>query len=430
MSQALQTVLAEMTLKDLASGNLAKIQKAVETDIKAMQKAEQQAGMLSKAFGKLGIGGTGPGAGGSAMGNLNERAQNVAQAIGSGSAFHNAISQIHVAGPYLSAALTAVEGAAQNFVAGVQLQKEQHIAAANAAVALNRSVKTTTNLLNDSYFTARDTQKSLTALRDVGVKAETIEKNKGAIGAFTKAQGLGSLEEGMAAIMSGNIKSGRGLTDVQINMIKAYAPLLRNTMTADIGMRNISRVLAKSEQPISQTGKSFQELTKGTVKTAATVQEMSEDLTVAKMPKGGKQILEIAQDVARVEANIQNFVARGAVNVAKDVSKVIKGGPKAAAALAVKYSTGIDFTGGRAGGGEVTSSGKYIVGENGPEVFQPNTSGRIIPRGNMRGGGIAITNNFYVQGGNPAQVERAVMAAMDKAAQTIWRQNSGLPGLG
>jgi hypothetical protein len=33
----------------------------------------------------------------------------------------------------------------------------------------------------------------------------------------------------------------------------------------------------------------------------------------------------------------------------------------------------------RAGGGPVSSSGAFLVGERGPEVFQPPRSGRIIP---------------------------------------------------
>ncbi|CAB4153261.1 hypothetical protein UFOVP605_55 [uncultured Caudovirales phage] len=41
------------------------------------------------------------------------------------------------------------------------------------------------------------------------------------------------------------------------------------------------------------------------------------------------------------------------------------------------------FGGGRAKGGSVSSSKGYIVGENGPEFFQPNISGSIIP--NMKG---------------------------------------------
>lgn len=447
MSQALQTVLAEMTLKDLASGNLAKIQKAVEADIKAMAKAEQQTSKLGKAMGKLGLGkaagqSQGGGGGESAMAALNNRAQSAAQAIGSGSAFHHAISQIHIVGPYLAAAITAMEGSAANYVAGIRLQKEQYMASSNAAVAMKRTITKTTNLLNDSYFHARDTQQALTGLRDSGVKTDTIDKHKGALGEFTKAQGLGSLQEGVSAIMSGNIKSGRGLSDVQIKMIQAYAPLLKDTMTADIGMRNIARVLKKAEKPIAETGSAFEKGTEGMVKASVAIQNTEEATTA--LGTGSAAAFESAHTVKRLNNDLMNVIGGTAGEALADLKEQLT--DKKTSTLE-KIGNFFDPTSGmrraamkkagkkgkRAGGGNVDTAGGggYLVGEKGPEIFQPNTSGRIIPMGNARGGGgMSVINNFYVQGGNVAQIERAVMAAINKAAQTLWRQNSGLPSLG
>lgn len=48
---------------------------------------------------------------------------------------------------------------------------------------------------------------------------------------------------------------------------------------------------------------------------------------------------------------------------------------------------------GRASGGPVSSATPYMVGENGPEVFVPNTAGAIIPNGALAGGG-GITVNI------------------------------------
>jgi hypothetical protein len=439
MGAALQTVLAEMTLKDAASGNAAKIQKAVDGDVKSMKQAEQQAGALNKVLGKLGIGaGAGSqGAGGSVMSNLNERAQGMAQAIGSGSGFHHAISEIHLVGPYLAAAITAMHGSARNYVAGVKLQREQYMATSNAAIAFKRTMDKTTNMLNDSYFHARDTQQALTALRDQGVKPETVDKYAKDIASFTKAQGLGSLQEGIGAMMSGNIKSGRGLTAVQIKQIQAYAPLLRDTMTADIGMRNIARILKKSEAPIANTAEAFETGSKGMIKAAVAIQDTEEATTA--YSTGSAEAFSAANSIMRLENDLMNFVGKGAgkaINTAKE--KLEKGPESVAGGIiemvtsgAVKVDSGKKPAGKRIGGGEVNSSGEYLVGEKEPELFRPNSSGRIIPRGNMgRGAAPSITNNFYIQGGNPAQVEQVVMAAMNKAAQTIWRQNTGLPSLG
>lgn len=51
-----------------------------------------------------------------------------------------------------------------------------------------------------------------------------------------------------------------------------------------------------------------------------------------------------------------------------------------------------NFGGGRATGGPVGSGQSYLVGENGPEIFRPGTTGSIIPNGNLGsfgGGGLS-----------------------------------------
>ena len=55
----------------------------------------------------------------------------------------------------------------------------------------------------------------------------------------------------------------------------------------------------------------------------------------------------------------------------------------------------------KASGGPVTSDRSYIVGERGPELFTPSTSGNITPKHRMAGGGgktINVVNNFDVNG--------------------------------
>jgi len=50
---------------------------------------------------------------------------------------------------------------------------------------------------------------------------------------------------------------------------------------------------------------------------------------------------------------------------------------------------------GFAGGGNVTAGGPYVVGEEGPELFTPSSSGNITPNGEMggaMGGGVIIQN--------------------------------------
>jgi hypothetical protein len=57
--------------------------------------------------------------------------------------------------------------------------------------------------------------------------------------------------------------------------------------------------------------------------------------------------------------------------------------------------SGIAFVPGRASGGAVTSGAPYLVGEQGPELFVPGTSGAIVPHG--AGGATVIVQSGAVQ---------------------------------
>ena len=69
------------------------------------------------------------------------------------------------------------------------------------------------------------------------------------------------------------------------------------------------------------------------------------------------------------------------------------------------FSRAMGALSGRAGGGPVNANEPYIVGEQGPELFVPNMSGRIIPNGrsggvgggNSGGSGVTVnlSGNFY-----------------------------------
>ena len=50
----------------------------------------------------------------------------------------------------------------------------------------------------------------------------------------------------------------------------------------------------------------------------------------------------------------------------------------------------------KAEGGPVNRGRPYIVGERGPEMFVPNTSGSIVPNNSLGGGGASVVNNISV----------------------------------
>ena len=64
-----------------------------------------------------------------------------------------------------------------------------------------------------------------------------------------------------------------------------------------------------------------------------------------------------------------------------------------------------NFGGGRAVGGPVNAGTSYVVGERGPELFMPNTSGTIVPNNRLGGQGtvINLTVNGAIDGESTAR---------------------------
>lgn len=78
----------------------------------------------------------------------------------------------------------------------------------------------------------------------------------------------------------------------------------------------------------------------------------------------------------------------------------------------------LGFGGARANGGPVQSGKSFLVGERGPEIFSPNTNGKIIPNNKVGngggGGGIVININGDVTGNEIVEkVKRALMMELN-----------------
>jgi phage-related minor tail protein len=72
----------------------------------------------------------------------------------------------------------------------------------------------------------------------------------------------------------------------------------------------------------------------------------------------------------------------------------------------VDLGFGVGLQGARANGGPVSGGGaSYLVGERGPEIFTPSSSGMITPNSAIGGGNTLIVN---VQGADPQAVVRAL----------------------
>jgi phage-related protein len=71
------------------------------------------------------------------------------------------------------------------------------------------------------------------------------------------------------------------------------------------------------------------------------------------------------------------------------------------------------FGGGRATGGAVTQGTAYIVGERGPELFVPNTSGSIVPNNAIGGSTINVTVNGAI---DPESTARQIIQILNNSA--------------
>jgi hypothetical protein len=95
-------------------------------------------------------------------------------------------------------------------------------------------------------------------------------------------------------------------------------------------------------------------------------------------------------------SNLVNVV-NSAFNAIRNIVNFIKNNP---VTQAVGGAIDNIFGGGRANGGPVNAGTSYVVGERGPELFVPNTSGKIIPNG---GSGRGSTINLTVNGAIDAE---------------------------
>jgi hypothetical protein len=92
--------------------------------------------------------------------------------------------------------------------------------------------------------------------------------------------------------------------------------------------------------------------------------------------------------------------------------------------IVTRISSGVTSGGvpGRAAGGPVSSNRPYIVGEVGPELFVPSSSGNIVPNSALGGSVINLTVNAGM-GADGTQVGEQIVSAL----RQYQRRNGALP---
>jgi phage-related protein len=99
---------------------------------------------------------------------------------------------------------------------------------------------------------------------------------------------------------------------------------------------------------------------------------------------------------------IEKVIALAEKALSLSGSAIKSGGIKISNTISSILSRGSSITG-KAKGGPVTGNRPYIIGEVGPELFVPNSSGRIIPNNQLAGAGaggnvfnITLSNNSFM----------------------------------
>jgi hypothetical protein len=81
---------------------------------------------------------------------------------------------------------------------------------------------------------------------------------------------------------------------------------------------------------------------------------------------------------------------------------------------------------GRYTGGPVSPNSPYLVGERGPELFVPSTSGRVIDANTTRsmGGGVTVQNNFTIQGTMDTRTQAQISSMVGMSVNRAMARNT------
>lgn len=99
--------------------------------------------------------------------------------------------------------------------------------------------------------------------------------------------------------------------------------------------------------------------------------------------------------------------------------EMVEGGSGSGALGNIISSFANSIFGARATGGDVMGGGAYLVGEQGPELFVPRTTGTILPNSAMGGGNrsMSIVNNFTIQGNVDKRTQLQIAREANMALQ-------------
>lgn len=244
--------------------------------------------------------------------------------------------------------------------------------------------------------------KALNARIDAEIKAEQKpEKSTGSGRAPKKEE---SLQSYIASLReSQNAMRAEALAEWQKDLLSETDKILKKS--ADNAADQVLESVAESYK--NNFVEQFTELTDFAREAAQGMQSVFANFLFDPFKEGLKGMLRGFVDIIR--RMIAELLARQLLIA---FFSAFAGGTGPIAAMASAAVSGLQ---GRAKGGPVTGSTPYMVGERGPELFVPSTSGTIIPNGSGMGGGVNIAYNIDARGAS---------ADMQKALPSILKENN------
>lgn len=402
----LSVTLAEYGIKDGASKEVLKLIDRLKKSDELLLSNEKNSNKFGKSLSSLGaqigkmkdgIGKFGGGASGTFQSGMTQGASGMA-------------ARIPGVGGLLNAAQSAVESAAQEYVQGVTASKNIKLLEGNFSMAFGRGAEKAFK----GMFRKRDMQAAFSDFADAGVDKKTLMKkeNLGILEKTAKSQGVGSAQELMQRIASGQLKAGRGISNSDIDLIQSQSGLLGNKHTADIGMKMILETLNRSSKSMDKFSKEFdQSGASGAIRTEGRIQTAEENYTAggaAMFPgrsydammrsrRTDRSMRARLQPAARGISNFQNRVVGGVTSLVDDISEhgLVEGYRRNATRAQQEIQrrgAGDYYFGGeeenpppRAAGGDVSMGRRYRVNEVGREEFQPSMNGYVASRSAMAG---------------------------------------------
>ena len=418
----LQTIVAEYSVKDLATKSVKAIDKDIQKSIKSTKDFEKELTKANSILGQMGKAAKGTAAGAAgAAGTVVQKPIGIAESTISGGMV-GAAASVPIIGGLMSAIMGATGDVKDKFIAGLSLKKELMNYSVDIQKAFGKGSKDALKTFDDNFSTLAQQQKLLSGLTRGGVSAETLSPEvKANLQNLAKAQGV-ELDQ-----VLNNVDTMSGMDAVQIELINRYKSMLGNALTADQGMQGIARVLEDNKSVIKAEADKRQAVTGGLQASLveSKTRETSNKLILTEEGRylNSMAALRIAYDTEAVAIKTKGFGARvettvvGALTEQKDT----RFSEWQAAGSSGTFEQYRKEHPKKALGGSVDRGHTYQINENEQEYFTPGQSGRITPASQMNKNNsatITMNNNFYISGASQ-NIQQEIEAALDNVARSF-----------